>query len=140
MQDKNPQPQETLQPPSQPVISTDLSKKKTTWTNWLLVVGIFALLVGITATLYLLKNQNKPAAVVTKTTNSTTPVPTISHNLQDLTKLPLGDKKYSTSPKKGFVYSCQSSFNGSGAFKQGPWINTASNTWDLTKKVARPAR
>lgn len=53
----------------------------------------------------------------------------------DLTKLPLGDDKYTTSPKKGYVYSCQTSFNGGGAFTQGPWINTDNDTWDLTEKV-----
>ena len=50
----------------------------------------------------------------------------------DPTKLPLGDNKYSTSAKKGYVYSCQTSFNGGGAFTDGPWIQ--GSTWDMTKK------
>ncbi len=54
----------------------------------------------------------------------------------DYTKLPLGDNKTSTSPKVGYVYSCQTSFNGGGAFTQGPWIDTENNTWDLTKKIS----
>jgi len=51
----------------------------------------------------------------------------------DLTALPLGDGKYSTSAKKGYVYSCQTSFNGGGAFTEGPWIN--GTTWDASKKA-----
>ncbi|MCA9332331.1 YHYH protein [Candidatus Saccharibacteria bacterium] len=54
----------------------------------------------------------------------------------DYTKLPLGDNKYSSSPKAGYVYSCQTSFNGGGAFQQGPWIDTESGTWDLTRKIS----
>ncbi|HEX9804357.1 MAG TPA: YHYH protein [Candidatus Dojkabacteria bacterium] len=54
----------------------------------------------------------------------------------DLTALPLGDDKYSTSPKIGYVYSCQTSFGGSGAFEQGPWIDADAGTWDLTKKIS----
>lgn len=50
----------------------------------------------------------------------------------DVTKLPLGDGKYAASAKKGFIYSCQTSFNGGGAFTTGPWIS--GSTWDLTKK------
>lgn len=53
----------------------------------------------------------------------------------DYTNLPLGDNMYSSSPKKGYVYSCQTQFNGGGAFEYGPWINQETKTWDLTQKI-----
>ena len=37
-------------------------------------------------------------------------------------RFPLGDGKYSSNAKKGFVFSCESSFHGGGAFQDGPWI------------------
>lgn len=46
--------------------------------------------------------------------------------------LPLGDKKYSSSPKKGYIYSCQTSFNGSGAFRDGEWIQ--GSMWNPSTK------
>lgn len=58
-----------------------------------------------------------------------------SANPPDHTKLPLGDDKYSTSPKKGFIYSCQTTFNGGGAFTTGPWVDKNAKTWDFSKKV-----
>ena len=55
----------------------------------------------------------------------------------DLTKLPLGDNKYTTSgPQKGSVFSCIANFNGGGAFANGPWIHTDSSTWDATAKIS----
>ncbi|HTM68274.1 MAG TPA: hypothetical protein VL426_03145, partial [Candidatus Binatia bacterium] len=51
----------------------------------------------------------------------------------DPTKLALGDGKHVSSPQKGSVYSCQTSFNGGGAFADGPWIH--GSTWDLTEKA-----
>lgn len=52
----------------------------------------------------------------------------------DLTRLELGDGKISTSPKVGYVYSCQTQFNGGGAQGTGSWIN-GDGTWDATKKA-----
>ena len=54
----------------------------------------------------------------------------------DQHRLPLGDGKYLDHAKKGYVFSCQTSFGGSGAFRNGPWIDTASGTWDLTQKIS----
>ena len=51
----------------------------------------------------------------------------------DPTKLPLGDGKYTTSVKAGYVDSCQTSFNGGGAQANGPWVG--STTWDSTAKI-----
>jgi hypothetical protein len=52
----------------------------------------------------------------------------------DLTRLELGDGKYSTSPQVGYVYSCMTSFNGGGATGTGSWMN-GDGTWDATKKA-----
>lgn len=53
----------------------------------------------------------------------------------DLTQLPLGNDKVSDAPQVEYIYSCQTSFNGGGAFKAGPWINEENGTWDLTQKI-----
>jgi len=51
-------------------------------------------------------------------------------------KLPLGDDMYVTGgPKRGYVFSCITDFNGGGAFAQGPWIDAEAGTWDLTEKI-----
>lgn len=52
----------------------------------------------------------------------------------DLSRLPLGDGKYSTSPQVGYVFTCQTQFDGRGATGNGNWIN-ADDTWDVTKKA-----
>lgn len=48
--------------------------------------------------------------------------------------LPLGDGKISTSPKVGYVFSCQTQFGGGGS--SGPWPWIAGNTWSPTAKPA----
>lgn len=51
----------------------------------------------------------------------------------DLTALPIGDGKYTTSGAQvGYIYSCQASFNGGGAHAEGDWID--GDTWDATAK------
>jgi hypothetical protein len=52
----------------------------------------------------------------------------------DLTHLPVGDGKYTNTPKVGYVYTCQTTFNGGGASAKGPWFNADGTTWDATKK------
>jgi hypothetical protein len=54
----------------------------------------------------------------------------------DKTKLPLGNQKTSTTPKQGYLWSCQQSFNPNapGPQAEGPWIN--GDTWDMTEKIA----
>lgn len=55
----------------------------------------------------------------------------------DVHALPVGTDKYVTDgPKKGYVYSCITNFNGGGADVMGPWFNSGGTTYDLTKKVA----
>ncbi len=46
--------------------------------------------------------------------------------------LPLGDHRFSQTPKIGYVYSCQTEFRGEGAFRSGDWI--ADSTWMPSKK------
>ena len=52
------------------------------------------------------------------------------------TQLPLGDKRYSDTPKKGYVYSCNlKSYSGTiGSHVFGPWIH--GSTWDATQKIS----
>jgi hypothetical protein len=55
----------------------------------------------------------------------------------DLTQLPIGDGKYSTSAKRGYVWSCQTNFvnpNQAGASATGAWYNAAAGTYNLTLK------
>lgn len=52
----------------------------------------------------------------------------------DLHHLPVGDQKISSSPQRGYIYSCMTQFNGGGAFVAGPWFN-GDGTWDRTAKV-----
>ncbi|HEX2620911.1 MAG TPA: hypothetical protein VHL11_12205, partial [Phototrophicaceae bacterium] len=53
---------------------------------------------------------------------TSTPQPT-SDSEVDLEHLPLGDGKISTEPQAGYIWSCQTTFNGGGAFRDGDWIN-----------------
>jgi hypothetical protein len=51
--------------------------------------------------------------------------------------IPLGDGYLSTTPKVGYVDSCQTQFGGiGGAQNVGPWIDQAAKTWDSATKVA----
>lgn len=49
--------------------------------------------------------------------------------------LPLGDGKISTSPRAGYLFSCQTTFNSNaGAHASGDWLDEAAGTWDPDKK------
>ncbi len=61
----------------------------------------------------------------------TTTVPVAS--TIDLTKLPLGDQKKSSSPQRGYIYLCNVPAGRGGAQADGPWIH--GTTWDLTSKL-----
>ncbi|KAA0272049.1 MAG: YHYH protein [Chloroflexi bacterium] len=58
----------------------------------------------------------------------------LHHSDVDLTRLELGDGKYSTSPQAGYVFTCQTQFNGGGATGTGSWMN-GDGTWDATRKA-----
>jgi YHYH protein len=47
-------------------------------------------------------------------------------------ELPLGDGHVSTQPETGYVDSCQTTFGGGGAFRDGPWIT--GDTWNPDQK------
>ena len=50
--------------------------------------------------------------------------------------LPLGDGHVTTSgAKRGWIYVCQASTQPGGSFQDGPWINTANDTFDITAKA-----
>src|SRR5258708_12169211 len=53
----------------------------------------------------------------------------------DLTHLPLGDGKLSSAPKVGWIWPCHINPGAGGAFRNGPWIDTANGTYDLTTKA-----
>lgn len=54
----------------------------------------------------------------------------------DVQELPLGDDMYKTdAAERGYVFSCIANFSGGGAFEQGPWIDAAAGTWDLSEKI-----
>jgi hypothetical protein len=48
--------------------------------------------------------------------------------------VPLGDGYVSTSPRIGYVDSCQMTFGGGGATMNGPWIDGTHHTWDYFVK------
>ncbi len=54
----------------------------------------------------------------------------------DATAIPLGDGHLTTTPKVGYVDSCMTRFpTVGGAQTAGPWIDTATGTWDAVTKV-----
>jgi YHYH protein len=57
----------------------------------------------------------------------------LSHEPVDKTRLPVGDGKYSTSPKKGYVWTCSQIFRGGGAHASGAWMR-GDGTYDFTAK------
>jgi hypothetical protein len=61
-------------------------------------------------------------------------LPATAHDV-DLTKLPLGDGKLSTSAQVGQIWACRVDPNCGGAFRDGPWIDKANGTFDYTKKA-----
>ena len=61
---------------------------------------------------------------------------TVGASAVDVHRLPLGDSKYLTQARKGYVFTCTTRFTGGGAFLAGPWIDSASKTWDRTRKIA----
>jgi hypothetical protein len=71
----------------------------------------------------------------TSTSIATTTPNTVTNSGLDRTQLPLGDGLVSTSPKAGYVFSCQTTFNGNGASTVGPWINTSASTYNFTAKT-----
>jgi hypothetical protein len=67
-----------------------------------------------------------------ESTSAQTPLPT--SEAIDLQNLPLGDDRRSESAQAGYLWTCQTEFNGQGAQADGPWIHD-DGTWDRTIKV-----
>jgi hypothetical protein len=73
------------------------------------------------------------ASCTTSTPLATTDSTGLVGVVPELTALPLGDGKISTSPRVGYVYSCQTTFGNNGApLGKTTWI--AGSTWDQTIK------
>jgi YHYH protein len=60
------------------------------------------------------------------------PVLAVAH---DLKHLQLGDSLKSSEPVKNHLWPCRIEKNAGGAFRDGPWIDTAAGTFDKTAKV-----
>lgn len=73
-----------------------------------------------------------PPAATSTTGNSSS----ISSGPVSLSALPLGDGRVSSSPRLGYVDSCQTQFGAGagGSQVEGPWIH--GSTWDATTKLA----
>jgi hypothetical protein len=77
------------------------------------------------------------AATTTSSTPYTCPAASTSSGTLDCTTLPLDDLKFSTvGAQVGSVYVCNAPSSGSPIISSAPWIDSATNTWDVTKKVA----
>lgn len=74
----------------------------------------------------------RPTTPTSTTTTTTTTTP--SSGPVDVTHLPVGDGRYSTTPQVGYVNSCRTSYTGGGARAKGPWFNSDGTTWDATEK------
>ena len=110
-------------------------KSKKFWSITLAVIAIVG--AGL---FFWLKEDNQAQQQANQQTEDTPQaeetIDTSEQNHVDVTKLPLGNDMYSTSVKQGYVYSCQTSYNGGGAFTEGSWIDSEHGTWDLTKKIS----
>jgi len=78
------------------------------------------------------------AAIAVAASTATTASGRTGASATDLTRLPLGDGHTSTtSAKRGWIYTCDSGNpGGGGAFKDGPWIDTADGTFNEKAKVS----
>jgi hypothetical protein len=89
-------------------------------------------IIGLIVILYTLLSMPTAAWGVAATPTVT---PTLDAAGIDLTHLPLGDTLHSTSPKVGYIWPCHVDTNSrAGAGVDGPWIDKADGTYDLTAK------
>ncbi len=139
-----------MEPEEKPVPTNTSTDKKSFWKSYWLVIIILLVMITAAAVLFLTtgkkssdnSSQSKSSTGASnnnsKVSKSENPV-AISNSWSksiNSSKLPLGDGNVSTSPRKGYVYSCTTSFRGGGAEHAGPWINSAKKTWNLKTKVA----
>jgi hypothetical protein len=93
-----------------------------------------ALLATLAVTFSGCASTNSTATTTTATTTTTTTVST-APDTADLTQLPIGDNKYTTAPKTGYIFTCSQTFTGGGASVAGPWINSTTGTFNFTAKT-----
>src|SRR5688500_19030932 len=74
-----------------------------------------------------------------ETTESTQAAPTEEAG-PDLTSLPLGNQKFSDSPRRGYVYLCNEPMGGAPEAAGGPWIDEGAGTWDAEAKPEVPGK
>lgn len=77
-------------------------------------------------------NNPQPTAVTQPTAVSAQPTTAATSNV-DLTNLPLGDSKVTSSPTVGGIWPCHTDPNGGGSQVNGPWIK--GDTYDFTAKA-----
>ncbi|MDH2909788.1 MAG: YHYH protein [Candidatus Eremiobacteraeota bacterium] len=63
----------------------------------------------------------------------TCPSATTSSGPLNCTALPLGDRKYSSTPQQGYIYTCNTP-TGSPAVSAAPWLDTTNGTWNVETK------
>lgn len=69
------------------------------------------------------------------TAASAVDIPDAWSGVIDVTAIPLGDDRTSTSPAVDYLYSCKTDFSGRGPVNGGPWIDYDAGTWDSTTKA-----
>ncbi|MCA9309109.1 YHYH protein [Candidatus Saccharibacteria bacterium] len=127
--------QQNIQPqgvPEQPKAKWYKNKK------WIALIVALLVTASLIVSYFIFnRDADAPSAAKTSTqTESDSDEIPLAINPIDETKIPLGDNKVSTEAKQGYIFSCQTSFNGGGASDSNSWIDTANNTWDATKKVS----
>jgi hypothetical protein len=55
-------------------------------------------------------------------------------------RLPLGDALLSAEPERGHIWACRIDPDAGGADRDGPWIDAAAGTFDITRKPAVAGR
>lgn len=139
--------QEQLQVDNLQVDKTEISEKKHRLYTLIALIFVAIICVGSIVLLFFYTNNTKSESSNTakdstaanqQNSAQASNIPD-SINPIDETKLPLGVNNYTAEgPKKGYIYSCQSSFsaNAGGADVAGPWINESSKTWNSKQKVS----
>ena len=95
-----------------------------------------ALNVGSTTTTTSLAGSTTSSSSTTSSTQVSSTTTSTLAPAANPTELPIGDGHVSSTPEVGYVDSCQTTFNGAGAETDGPWIDTANDTWNMTTKIA----
>lgn len=88
---------------------------------------------GSAASASVIPSASSGSGVSGRGTNYTCPNAMTSSGPLNCTVLPLGDRKYSGSPKQGYIYSCNTP-SGTPAVASAPWLDTANGTWNVETK------